>query len=536
MCAISGYIEFNLERIAQREEWLQKAIEMQEHRGQDGNGTWFNENKSVGIGHNRQAIIDLSNKGLQPMVNGDWIISFNGEIYNYKLLQRHLFINDDLADHNPGNDAYTLLAYVSKFGIKKALNDVVGMFAIALYNQKEQKLYIIADHFGQKSAHIAPHSSGIYFATQMAPLLKTRSNWTLNADALDTYWMLGGVIGRQQIVNGIERVTAGTMAIYDLKAKELTYERWYSPKVHLNTRDIKEYIYHAIDEVKVADTPVNIFLSGGIDSTLVASRFKESTAIHLASPEEQYARQVADKYSLNLKVCNPTNYHINDILTDYVTKSGEPTMAGAIPWITSKEARQFGKVAVIANGADELFFGYDRLHNDNLLESKAQNNHMFRGSVFNHTRLNKYRQKHGIIHSSRLTELELFVQYDLNRTIDAASTCHNLEVRSPFLNHHLVEAALHLPEYVHRTWGNKTILKQLLIAEGFTHDFTNRPKIGFSLHYTPEGIEKAKQEAWQFVLNNGFLKVNTMVLSGRDQQYLQSAALGFHYWYKHWMR
>jgi len=544
MCAISGYVDTNPDKIPMRQDWLNMAIAMQEHRGRDGTGIWTNQNQSVGIGHNRQAIIDQSEKGAQPMVCGDWVMSFNGEIYNYPKLQSYLYANDDLGNVVGRNDAFTLLAYVNKFGIQKALQDVSGMFAIALYNTREGKLYLIADHFGQKSIHIAPLYSGprsseltgVLFATQQAPLLKSRNHWEIDADALETYWMLGGVIGRQQLTKGIQRVTGGRMAVYDVKAQTIKFEQWYTPKYHTIRKDIEQLVIEAIDETKVSDVPVNIFLSGGIDSSLVASRFKGATAIHLASPEQQYAEQVADKYNLNLKVCHPQDENIQTILQDYVAKSGEPTMAGAIPWITAKEARKHGKVAVIANGADELFFGYDRLHNDNATESQKQNNHTFRGSVFNHSRLNKYRQKHGATHSSRLTDLEIFVQYDLNRTLDIASTCHNLEVRSPFLNHRLVEASLSTPEYLHRTNGNKTILKHMLLREGFTHEFLNRPKVGFSLHYNPTGIEEAKTIAWQFVINNGFLKVNQTVMSARDKSYLQNAAMGFYFWYQHWMR
>lgn len=536
MCAISGFVEFNPMRYEDRKNWLKTAIITQEHRGGNGTGTWFSPDCIVALGHNRQAIIDQSSKGAQPMTSGPWVMSFNGEIYNYKRLQQYLHANDDLGNIPSGNDAFTLLAYINKFGLNKALNDISGMFAIALYNSEERKLYLIADHFGQKPLHITPHTSGIYFSSQMAPLLNTKHQWQLNADALDTYWMLGGVIGKDQIVNGIERVTAGTMAIYNLSNAKLSYERWYNPKFHIQTKDIKELIYNAIDEVKVADEPVNIFLSGGIDSTTVASRFKGSAAIHLDSPERQYAEQVANKYGLNLKICQPAEYHITEIMTDYVTKTGEPTTAGTIPWITAKEARKYGKVAVIANGADELFFGYDRLHNDNLQASIAQNNAMFRGSIYNHTKLNRYRQKHGVLYSSRLTELELFVQYDLNRTLDAASTCHNLEVRSPFLNHHLVEAALSIPEYIHRTNGNKTILKHILLGEGFTHDFLNRPKVGFSLFTQPVDMEEEKTKAYQWCLNHGFLKINTNVISPRDLAYIKASSLGFYYWHKIWIK
>lgn len=112
--------------------------------------------------------------------------------------------------------------------------------------------------------------------------------------------------------------------------------------------------------------------------------------------------------------------------------------------------------------------------------------------------------------------------------------CHSLEVRSPFLDHRLVEAALSIPEEVHRKMGNKTLLKNILKKEGFSDQFLNRPKIRFSLHYKPEGLDQWIKKAWYWVQTNGFLRIDEKKLNGRDLRYLEMSALSFYFWFDTW--
>jgi asparagine synthetase B (glutamine-hydrolysing) len=224
---------------------------------------------------------------------------------------------------------------------------------------------------------------------------------------------------------------------------------------------------------------------------------------------------------------------MDEILTDYVSKSGEPTTAGSIPWIVAKEASQLSKVAVIANGADELFFGYNRLRGDSNNESMFQNNHLFRGSVFDHYKLNRYRQQFDGKPSSRMTDLMNFVQYDINRTLDFASMCHSIEMRSPFLSSDVISQALSIRESEHTCEGNKTILKRMLWDMGFREKFINRPKQGFSLFQKPNGTKELQNIAYEWCIENGYLNMdNPDSISERDKSYLKNSALGFYYFYQ----
>jgi asparagine synthase (glutamine-hydrolysing) len=527
MCGIIGYCTPN--DIVNDHVWMLNGMKHQMHRGPDGINyhQHYGGNYTLGLGHSRLAIIDLSENGKEPIKYGPYTLTFNGEIYNYKYLRSYLTSADDLGKSEQFNDAHTLIRYISKYGLRKALNDVSGMFAFALHDSTDDTITLVTDHFNQKPLYYYHTGFTIHFASTPVVLYSCQLNWDIDHNALKTYWMLGGVIGENQIMEGIKKIPAGHMVTYHCPSGRIQKQRWYTPAAKSGKKDIESLVYDAIDEMKVSDVPVCIFLSGGIDSSLVASRFAGGKAIHLASPETEYAQQVADHFHIELLQCTPENYDIDHILKDYVSKSGEPTMAGPIPWITAKEARKHTKVAVIANGADELFFGYDRIHNDKQRRSVAQNNHMMRGSVFSHAELEAHRSPN----SSRLTELDIFIQYDLNRTLDFASMCHGLEVRSPFLNHKLVEAALAIPELEHRKNGNKSILKAMLNKIGFSSAFTDRPKQGFSLHYKPKGMDEALNNAMLWAIKEGWMDDIQGNPSPRDRNYLSNSALGFYYWY-----
>ena len=509
MCGISG------SNAKDRVKWVQSAIKHQEMRGPDSNH-YISSDNGWCFGHNRLSIIDLSENSNQPLE--DWkgyMLTYNGEIYNYK----------DFFGHN--SDTLTLWRLLLGYGIKDTLQKLNGMFAFAFYC-RTGNLYLAVDRFGQKPLYYYHEGSDFYFASTPAALYAIKDKWDLDRDALQSYWLLGSVMGSDGLFKGIKKLCASEMLTYD--GTNVKVERYWEPKFQEKT-DIEGMVLDAIRKVKVSDVPIHIFLSGGIDSTLVASQFEGGNAIHLDGPERHYAQVVAKKYNIDLKVINPLSIDTEVALKDYSFKCGEPTMSGIIPWIVAREASKFGKVAISANGADELFFGYNRTH-DNV--TNGQINHIFRD-------VNRFTLQNHIIeyltpniNTGRKMELMTYVQFDLNKTLDFASMCHGLEVRNPFLDHRLVEQVLSIPESVHRAKGNKTLLKEILWREGFDMHFTERPKQGFSLFMKPNNLESCISLAWDWVQKEGYLNLEGKVLSGRDEEYLKMSALGFYYWYKVW--
>ena len=468
---------------------------------------------NVVLGHNLLLIIG---QRPQPVADGRYSMVFNGAIYNYKELYPYATSDTDV-----------ILDHFRMKGLK-AVDDFIGMFAIGLYDSVEQTIHLIVDRFGEKPIYYYHEGDTFAFASNPAALYPLKRHWQLDREALQSYWLLGSVMGENGLFKGIKKVCASQMVTYDIRANTVKTERYYEPKFHEDTRDIEEIGVDAIQKVGVSDVPVHIFLSGGIDSTLVASQFVKGNAVHLNSPERHHAQFVANKFDINLKIVESVDIDTEACLRDYVTNSGEPTMAGLIPYITAREVSKFGRVAITANGADELFFGYDRTHDD---VSVKQYQHTFRDLPYPE-QWPFYRLFNNDT-NGRMFELGGYVQYDLNKTLDSASMCHALEVRSPFLDYRLVEKALSIPEAIHRKKGNKTILKEMLRKMGFHNDFLNRQKLGFSLHDKPKDIEQLKAKAWKFVKENGYLQCNDQ-LTPRDRQYLEMSALGFYFWYDVW--
>lgn len=476
----------------------------------------------VVLGHNRLSIIDLSHAGNQPMSTNRYTLTYNGEIYNYKELG------------SQGNDAKVLLHTISSYGVEYALNNINGMYAFGVYDSHKHELTLAVDRFGQKPLYYYHSGDKFVFASSPGALLDLEKSWKIDGEALQSYWLLGSVMGEDSMFSGIKKLTGSHILTYNCYENTVKVSRYWQPKYQENTSGIEDLVLDAINKVKVSDVPVHIFLSGGIDSTLVASQCEGMDAIHLDGPELQYAKFVADKFKINLKTVSPQTINVEESLNDYALQCGEPSMAALIPYITAKEVSKFGKVAISANGADELFFGYDRTSDDRTFK---QRNHLFRECMFGYD--NPALPMSRVFIDSRFklgrfSELDYYVQYDLNKTLDNASMCHSLEVRSPFLDHRLVEMALSIPENIHRAPHNKTILKNMLAKMGFNKSFLNRPKLGFSLHRQPENLDSLIDKAWAWVIAEGFLKVDAGKLNGRDLKYLQMSALSFYYWHQTW--
>lgn len=162
-----------------------------------------------------------------------------------------------------------------------------------------------------------------------AALLGLKEKWKLNKKAVQSYWLLGSVM-EDSIWEGIKKVDSASIVTYDLRNKTFSENKYWVPKFRV--QDIEGITLDAINKTKVANVPVYIFLSGGIDSTVVASQFKHYQAIHLDSPEKKYAEQVSLKFSLGLKVITPKEVDPSEAAKDYSLKSGEPSMSAIIPY------------------------------------------------------------------------------------------------------------------------------------------------------------------------------------------------------------
>lgn len=491
-----------------------KLIAMADHQkrgGPDRIGFWQHEN--VGFAHNRLAIVDLADTGNQPMESDRFVLIYNGELYNH-----HEMRNKIGPMFWPSHsDTLTLLRAIEHKGIDWTLDNAEGMWSFAAWDKYEKKLYLAVDPFGIKPMYYLDDADQFACASSPAALTKVKK-MSFNRDSLVDMLDLGAC--KESLFSGVKRLNRGELLTWH--NGHFTVKKYYSPKeqTYLPFEAVNEVLY-SCESIRMSDVPIHLFLSGGIDSTVVASKNHFMNAVHLDSPEKQYAEQVSRKYNNPMFVVHPKEYDAEICLKDYAENSGDCSAAAIIPYIVSKEVSKLGKVAVSANGSDEIFYGYNRMLPK---PSPTQYKHIFRG--FNSSWRNDY------THTSEL-ELDTYVQYDLNKTLDFASMCWGLEVRVPYLNKSVVESATSLTRSDHvNGHGNKSLLKNYLEGEGFDKNFLDRPKCGFSLYSQPIGYESLKDKGVNLLKTE--FGIDPKFYPGRDLNYYRAAAAAFYCWWEIW--
>lgn len=503
---------------------------VQHMRGPDHFAQWHGE--GVTLGHNRLSLLDLGETGDQPMEGARYVLTYNGEIYNHQELRSHCVGYN----FRGTSDTETLLALIETIGIERTLPKLNGMWAFAVWDKVERNLTMVVDQFGIKPMYW--HSSGGLFAcaSSSAALLTLQDRWHIDAHGMAQYFNIGGGFG---VWEGIDRLEGGWIATINSNGSP-DFRKWYQPTFQPHAREgLTDLIRDAIRKTATADVPVGIFFSGGIDTSIIASVHRSATAFHLDGPERRYAEEGAEHFGLDLRIVEPAARRTVEALTDIATKSGEPSMAGFIPWLVSDEAAQNVKACISGNGADELFFGYDRTN------TPAQHAHMFRDQKvygganpawpFYPLEDDRFPD----CAQSRWIELMHYVQHDLNPTLDAASMCHGLEMRVPFLDVRVVEAALSLPASFH---GRKRVLKEMLHAEGLPTTYTDRTKYGFSMEAVHPPMQQYRERAWAEACRiygmqqprptrKRGARAQRGQLSGRDTAYLHAAAAGWKAWH-----
>jgi asparagine synthase (glutamine-hydrolysing) len=508
MCGIAGIVNGNVEQ-------LQKMLGVMQSRGPDYNGV--EQLGNVIFGHNRLAIVDKSERSNQPLSdNNGRMFTYNGEVYG---------------GINHPSDTIAIWSLLCDSKLPLPLDALNGMFAFGYFDG--EIVYLVRDRFGIKPLYYYHEKDLFAFASTPASIATVKTNWNISQKGLQEYLSLGATM-LHSMFEGIVAVPPGHYLEFNVKTIKKKVTRWYYPKYVTNALKIIEAkVFEAVNRVKLTcDWPQCILLSGGIDSTLVASQYQSQTAIHLASPEVEYADFVAKKYGINLIHANPSASSIEEGLTDFITKSGEPTMAGFIPWITCREIAKHGfRVAITANGADELFFGYDRMRDPNEQMKAIQRFFSWGYQWFDGMKLTErhHKETHAAYQNN---EISTYLMFDLNKTLDYASMCHSVEVRVPYLDHELVEAALSITmEHHTHPLGNKSILKEILIDMGFAYDFVQRPKVGFSLHESPEDEALLISKAVNWYQKSGYEQLPDSA-TGRQQNYHQRTLIGLYLWHK----
>jgi asparagine synthase (glutamine-hydrolysing) len=377
MCGILGVATSGPERMDVA--LLKQQLDTLQHRGPDGHGVWVSPDWNVALAHRRLAIIDLSPSGRQPMedASGSLVVVFNGEIYNYRSLRDELIALG--SSFHTASDTEVLLEAYRVWGVD-CLARLDGMFAFALLDRRANRLFAARDRAGEKPFFYRASSGRLEFASELKALLK-HPNFPrkLDTDSLSFYLAYGYVPGDRCIVQGVRKLPPAHALTYDVGAGELRVWRYWSLP-HALVAPIRDPV-EALDECTrlleasvrlrlVADVPVGILLSGGVDSSLITamaargstaavSTFTVSFPGFAAFDEAPYARAVARHFGTRHTELR-ADEDSADLLPALARQFDEPLGDHSVipTYLVCRLVRQHATVALGGDGGDELFGGY----------------------------------------------------------------------------------------------------------------------------------------------------------------------------------
>lgn len=379
MCGITGFVDFS--QITDGA-YLSKMVDTLNHRGPDGRGEKIinHRNATIGLGHTRLSIIELSELGQQPMSYHHLDIVYNGEVYNFQEVREELI----KCGHSfeSGSDTEVILHAFMEWG-KDAVHKFVGMFAFALLDKKKEVLHLYRDRAGVKPLYYYFKDGLFLFGSELKSLMAhERFRRDVNPKVLRNYFHYGYIASPHTILKDCYKLEPGYSAELHLGQEKLLKEKYWDvldyyvkEKSKISYQDakfeLKELLRSAYNYRMVSDVPVGVFLSGGYDSTSVAAILQSESSERLktftigfeeGNNEAPYARQTAEFLGTDHTELICTTKEAQDIIRTLPYLYDEPFGdSSAVPTtLVSRLARQSVTVALSADGGDEVFCGYNR--------------------------------------------------------------------------------------------------------------------------------------------------------------------------------
>lgn len=356
------------------------------HRGPDDHGTWHDPDAGVAIAHRRLAIVDLSPTGHQPMVSecGRYVIAFNGEIYNHAKIRREI---GDAIQWRGKSDTEVLLSAIATWGIRRALEACVGMFAHALWDRQERTLTLARDRMGEKPLYYGRVGSTFVFASELAAI-RAHPSWQgeIDRQSLALLMRHNYIPAPYSIFRGIAKLMPGHFLVLDGATVEPRVECYWNAGEAARSGAAAPFEGSASDAVDaleglirqslegqmMADVPLGAFLSGGIDSSAVVALMQSMSAKPIQSftigfhqdafNEARHARAVAEHLGTDHTELFVTEQDARDVIPLLPQIYSEPFAdSSQIPtYLVSRLARRNVTVSLSGDGGDELFAGYTR--------------------------------------------------------------------------------------------------------------------------------------------------------------------------------
>jgi asparagine synthase (glutamine-hydrolysing) len=584
MCGICGFFEMNHHNDKlYRQKTISEMTNTLIHRGPDDFGYWHHPENGLSLGHRRLSIVDLSSHGHQPMKSksGQFMLVFNGEIYNHISLRKEISNLNTKILWRGHSDTETLLACIEIWGVEKTIQKCSGMFAIAIYDNKENTIYLVRDRMGEKPLYYGFQNGNFLFASELKAILKHPDFIPdIDRNALSLMFNYSYIPAPFSIYKDIKKLQPGTILKVDLKKINLKKEVFSEPSPYWSLKDIsinakkkmysgtpEEAILHldellnqSVNEQMVADVPVGAFLSGGIDSSLITSLMQSQSSKPIdtftigfsedAFNEAIYAKKISKHLGTNHTELYVSSQDAINLIEKLPQIYDEPfSDSSQIPaYLVSKMTRKNVSVSLSGDAGDELFGGYnryiwtkkiwnrikhipmplrkfisnclisippsawdmflkffldvsmpgDKIHKTaNVFNAKS-----IEGFYFNliahwnnsnnivvgqHNIIAPVMQKRNLLNLGSIEQNMMYldsISYlpdDILTKVDRAAMSVSLETRVPFLNHHIVEFANHLPLSMKIKNGESKWILRKLLDKHIPRELVDRPKMGFGV-------------------------------------------------------
>lgn len=435
MCGITGFYNVH------NPELLMKMAERIKHRGPDAAA--FIQLDHVGLAHQRLSIIDLSESGNQPMFDSSkrYSIVYNGEVYNYLELKK-ILISKGIVFKST-SDTEVVMHYFIEFGIK-GLSDLNGMFAFAIYDSVENKLVLCRDRFGIKPLYYLQFNDSLYFSSEIKSFFEIPElKFHLNQTAIKYYLRFQYIPSPLTIFDEVKKLPPGHALT--VRAGKFELDKYWQLKTseEINPDEktaishVKNLVEKSVEKHLISDVPVGVFLSGGLDSSVIAAIANKKvrglntfSIVFENSPKE-------DESAFSRKVSRllQTNHHEfavspemgEDVFEDVVYQMDEPMGDPALlpTYLLSRETSKHIKVVLNGEGADEIFAGYKQYFIDDYLKNKAVQLGM---SVFS-----KMNRSNSSYNFQRLTRAAIS-NSDFNRRQEYAAIFSNSDLDELFID------------------------------------------------------------------------------------------------------
>lgn len=618
MCGITGFIDLSKRTSPDVLVGMRDSLI---HRGPDAGGEFFfnTQSFSLGLAHRRLSIIDTTNHANQPMHYKELSMVFNGEIYNYKEIKKSL-IEAGYTFRTQSDSEVVILAF-HKWKME-ALDLFKGMFSLILFNRLEESLYLIRDRFGVKPLYYYLDHQLFLFGSELKPFhIHPKFKKALNVQSIWHFFQYGNIPSPHSIFQDTYKVEPGSIVKIDCNTLSLENKAFWSPEKYFQKESLsitfndakartRELLTKAINLRMVSDVPVGLFLSSGYDSATTAAvltqSFKDLKTFTVAVPEAGLnegpkAKKIASLLGTDHTeiICDLSEAlqvipKLSEIYDEpFADSSAIPTL------LVAKHAATAVKVALSADGGDEIFAGYNRhlyyyripkainslppfigtslassistlgfkglkaqrlqkfarLMSDFSVESymNAMNTAMSPDDLatfFNHPKIPvplSFFKGRTPLSTMLLNDSINYLPNDILHKVDRATMSVGLEGREPFLDHDLFEFVAQLPDNFKCDGTRTKILLKEIAHDMLPNSLMEGPKMGFAIPIT-SWMRKYLNEELMILSDESFLKeqgifnpINlrktvSMFLNGKDYNALFIwYYYSFQTWYKQWM-